>query len=225
MGGVSQNISGVVWKMKIELVSSLTELTSVHPDMGIAGLDGNEYASVQLTEFTDKNAFAAVRSVLEFLLPLDNMRGWICTMPTPSADRMRYRKAGWLPNVEEMPMDPKLSLLLWKAIVDPNSEQWEPFWDVPLQSLFTNVVLTQGALQRAPPDHAMCIIEDQLSTLLRWPWLENLDDQNTWLSHSHISLLILGFLECESGIQFVLRKPYVSPIMTILSNCSEGQVG
>ena len=138
------------------------------------------------------------------------------SVPTPAADRTRYRKAGWLQSVEEMPLDPKLSLLFWQALIDPHSERWEPFWDVPLYSLYTNVVLTQGPLQRDPPDEALCVFEDRLSTLLRWPWLENLDEQKTWLSSSRVSLLILGFLDCDWGIQFVVRKPYVPTIMKIL---------
>ena len=59
--------------------------------------------------------------------------------------------------------------------------------------------------------------EASQSPVLIWSaLLDSLEAQNAWLSTANVVLFILGFLECESGIQFVVIKAYASDVVATL---------
>jgi hypothetical protein len=85
--------------------------------------------------------------------------------------------------------------------------------------MFTNIVVTNGPLSTEPPESAWGVLKSARSTLIIWPWLQNVEEQASWISGTQIEMFGLGFLDCGSGFQFVVRKNHIAPMISILEAC------
>lgn len=147
--------------------------------------------------------------------------GWVSTVVLFPGQLEAYTAAGWISGDRTARVSSMQgTMTLWSQLPQPESEDWRHFWNVPIDPIYTNVILLRrGWTGEVPPSSASRAIAGPLATYLQWPWLPSLEAQRQWLGSvaDHLVGLALGIDSCRLGIQFVVpvrRARFLRQVVT-----------
>lgn len=208
--------------MRIECFASLAELAAERSALAVPGLVGRDLGGVLLWpgngDTGPREAIDILSTACARILAKTESRGWACAWIAFPSGTPAFAAARWLDSMSGAASAdaPKAPLLVWHTLPSPEGPAWEPFWRVPLDPLFLNVVVLEASAGIAlPPDRAVSPAPDTFGELLPWPWLTDTSAQTQWLAQAEpcISLLALGILSCEWGVAILTRPQDVDDLV------------
>lgn len=226
--------------MIAELHDNLYTAGVAHPDIRIPGLHGDNLASLILWHDNAKTAPTTndtprPRSLLSDLamvykrsattfLSEPGAVGWLCTLVMFPTHWEAFVEAKWLPPSYRF-LKPAVwtDQIVWTALPDQNSADGEAFWNVPLDPVFTNMLVLQSAiLNPMPPNFQVKAYPGHWSTFLLWPWIQQQREQEEWLGRVENSLRVFacGMDRCSVGVQIVSQTSDL-PLLNSLATAHE----
>lgn len=219
------------WEAMIqEHFQPLRELIGPLSDFDVPGLDPDQFlASVLWAQegvdglYVDCSRPApsftqVIRSLAGWYAARAGCRAWILTKLFQSTDFDQFVGAGWArSNVTENANRSHTNLIL---SIPPSqfSPNWCRFWRVPLDPIFTNMLVMEPLPGVPCPPDSWCGSEfGPASTLLPWPAHDGSSHACSIAEYGErVVMFSLGVMECRLGLQINVRHDRLSEVMQVL---------